>query len=84
MITRYFYLAVTDRRVIAHPMRGGQPLFAEPRDTVSVAEAVPHPIFNRVMVRLPDGTDVLFRIHRTWRDEFEAFVDALGGTLADP
>src|SRR6059036_1423974 len=70
-MTKYFYLAVTDRRVIAQPMRAGQPLFAQPREAVSITEAAAHPIFNRVLVRLEDGTDVLFRIHRTWREEFE-------------
>jgi len=82
MMTRYFFLAVTDRQVVAVPIRGGQPLFAQPRDSVSISEATSHPIFNRVMVRLEDGTDVLFRIHRTWREEFEAFVEALGGTAS--
>jgi len=80
LLTKYYWVAVTDRRVLAVRMgKTGDVLFSEPRASVKLAQAAAHPVYSKVALQRADGTVVKFRVHRMWREEFDALVAALGG-----
>ena len=82
LFTKYYWVAVTDRRVLATRMgKTGDVLFADPRGSVTLAQATPHPLYSKLAVKRADGSVASFRVHRMWREEFDGVVSALGGTV---
>ncbi|MDP9342678.1 MAG: hypothetical protein M3Q23_11430 [Actinomycetota bacterium] len=82
LLTKYYWLAVTDRRVVAVRMgKPGDVLFSEPRASVKLAEATPHAVYSKLAIQRADGTVVRFRAHRMWREEYDSVVAALGGAV---
>jgi len=82
LLTKYHWVAVTDRRVLAVRMgKPGDVLFSEPRSSVKLAGATPHAIYSTLSIQRADGTVVKFRVHRMWREEYDALVAVLGGAV---
>ncbi len=81
---RPYYLAVTDRRVVA--LKGshvsGRPAglaWADPRTGGAVTEArVSAPLWSHFRYRRPGGRSLRLNVHRMWRAELEQFLAALG------
>ena len=79
-MTKYYWMAVTDRRVLAVLMgKPGEVLFSGPRGSIQLADATPHSIYSTLSIQRTDGSVVKFRVHRMWREEYEALVAALRG-----
>ncbi len=79
LITKYYWVAVTDRRVVAVRMgKTGDSLFSDPRASVKLVSATPHPLYSKLSIQRADGTVLKFRVHRMWREEYDALVAALG------
>jgi hypothetical protein len=80
LFTKQYWVAVTDRRVLAVRMRKtGEVLFSDPRASVRLSEASPHSVYSKLAIQRSDGTVIRFRVHRMWREEFDRVVTALGG-----
>jgi hypothetical protein len=83
LVTKYYWLAVTDRRVLAvRANKSREVLFSDPRAAVKVAETNPNPIYSKLSIQRADGSVVKFRVHRMWRAEYNQLVAALGGAAA--
>lgn len=80
---RYYYVAVTDRRVlfIRTTMAWGiRPRGLELEDPLrpnAIAEYRPSALWSVLRYRRPDGTVLRLNIHRIWQHERDAVVNAL-------
>jgi hypothetical protein len=79
LVTKYYWVAVTDRRVLAvRQGKVGEELFSDPRGSVRLAGASPSPLYSKMSIQRADGSVLMFRVHRVWREEFDQVAAALG------
>jgi hypothetical protein len=87
---RYYFIAVTDRRVLfmKASMITGRPkglAWADPRGSVQVSDVdLNNVVWSKFRYRRPDGKDIRINIHRFWRDDGQAVVNALTGQTQAP
>ena len=83
MLTKYYFLVVTDRRVLFERttmMWGVKPRAleaAEPRGSVSVVENNPKAVWSKMKIKRGDGTEWKLWYHRIWRDDIQQVVQSL-------
>ena len=86
LFTRYYYATVTNQRVIfvgtsRWTQRPKGMAFADPRSSAALESVKPSTLWSVIRYRRPDGSVLRLNVHRIWRQEFDAFVQALGGTV---
>jgi hypothetical protein len=87
---RYYFLAVTDRRVLLWKAsfwtsRPAGPGFADPRSAVRIFDVdTDAKLWNHLMYERPGHKPLRLNIHAWWRDEMKAIVAELGGSAAPP
>ena len=88
---RYYYLAVTDRRVIfyAASFWSSRPkalAWADPRGSVSISDVVTDAkLWNRMLFSRPGAEKPLrLNVHAFWREEMKGVVSALTGSPLPP
>jgi hypothetical protein len=80
---RYYFIAVTDRRVLfmKASMMTGRPqglAWADPRGGVRVSDVnLTNAVWSKFRYHRPDGKDIRLNVHRFWRDDGQAVVNAL-------
>ncbi len=80
---RYYFIVVTDRRVLfmKASMMTGRPrglAWADPRGAVEVSDVnLTNAVWSRFRYHRPDGKDIRLNVHRFWRNDGQAVVDAL-------
>jgi len=80
---RYYFIVVTDRRVLfmKASMMTGRPrglAWADPRGAVEVSDVnLTNAVRSRLRYHRPDGKDIRLNVHRFWRNDGQAVVDAL-------
>jgi hypothetical protein len=87
---RYYYLAVTDRRVIfyAASFWSSRPkglAWADPRGSVSMSDVVTGKLWNHLLFSRPGAEKPLrLNFHAFWREEMKGVVAALSGSPLPP
>jgi len=86
---RYYYLAITDRRVILMraSMLSSRPAglaFADPRSGVQFTDVKTAAVWSSLRYCRPDGKRLRLNFHRAWRDDMQAVVNSLTAVTAPP
>ncbi|HEX8098569.1 MAG TPA: hypothetical protein VF660_00020 [Actinomycetota bacterium] len=87
---RYYYVAVTDRRVLfmKASMLTGRPnglAWADPRGAAQVSDVnLTNAVWSKLRYRRPEGKELRLNIHRFWREDGQAVVDALTASVQTP
>ncbi len=80
---RYYFIVVTDRRVLfmKASMMTGRPrglAWADPRGAVEVSDVnLTNAVWSKFRYQRPDGKDIRLNVHRFWRNDGQAVVNAL-------
>lgn len=79
---KYYYITVTDRRVLFIQVSrlSGRPkglAFTDPRPGPTVSESKPAAVWSSFKYTRPDGKSMKVHVHRFWRDEMAATIQAL-------
>jgi hypothetical protein len=80
---RYYYLAVTDRRVLfmRASMLSQRPkglAFAYPVSSVSISGTTVATLWSNFKLQRPDGKPIRLNFHKIWRDEMQQVARAIG------
>jgi hypothetical protein len=85
---RYYYLAVTDRRVVMMrasfwTSRPAGLAFADPRGSVTISDVdADAKLWNHLLFAMPGQKPLRLNVHAWWRDEMKQVVAALGDPQA--
>lgn len=85
--TRYYFIAVTDRRVVMMKasMWTSRPAglaFTDARSGVALERVKVANLWSSAWYRRPDGNRMRLNFHRLWRDDMQAVVRELTGARA--